>query len=289
VRAIHQALLIGFSVLAISASAQVSSTAPTKSYAESYLNPDIFSRLALRYGRKDISKEIQQELLDTNTICFIARVNGLTATDLATIEIAPGFGTNGVTLYQVHKPDTVFKILSEQLGEYVNNRQQGHSKTFLFTALSNHLEVAKITDPELRVIMTNQPWLAVSWLKMTGSKTFTNGNAVISTAKPGEKVRLDHYTVVDGDIGWEYAFYFHSDGGIFSFHSERFDAKELDPKYAQIIKSVEADVEAEMKEKGQNDKFGSVHIFWELEKKKLKAKGIDWRSPAELNPNSTYD
>lgn len=270
---IRQTLLVGFSVWAICASAQVSFTAPTKRYAESDLNPDIYSRLASRRGVKDNSKEVQQELLDTNTICFIERVNGLTAADLATVKIAPGFGSNGVTLYQVDKSDRAFKILSQQLGEYVGKRQQGHSKTFLLTALTNRLQISQITDPDLRTLMTNRPWLAVSLLKRTGSETFTNGNAVISIAKPDEEVRLVHYTVVDGDIGWEFAFFFNSDGGIFSSDSE----------------CVDAEAEREMKGNGQYGKLGSVHIFWDLKKEKLKAKGIDWRSSAELNPGIIYD
>jgi len=121
--------------------------------------------------------------------------------------------------------------------------------------------------------MTNRPWLAVSLLKRTGSETFTNGNAVISIAKPDEEVRLVHYTVVDGDIGWEFAFFFNSDGGIFSSDSE----------------CVDAEAEREMKGNGQYGKLGSVHIFWDLKKEKLKAKGIDWRSSAELNPGIIYD
>jgi hypothetical protein len=48
-------------------------------------------------------------------------------------------------------------------------------------------------------------------------------------------------------------------------------------------------VHAEMKRKGSFGKFGSVHEFWGLKQEKLKAKGIKWRSPAELNPNTNYD
>ena len=30
-------------------------------------------------------------------------------------------------------------------------------------------------------------------------------------------------------------------------------------------------------------------IFWPRKKEKLKEKGIEWRSPAELNPYDDYD
>jgi hypothetical protein len=72
-------------------------------------------------------------------------------------------------------------------------------------------------------------------------------------------------------------------------YADRRDAKEDDPKFQSTIKSVEAEVAAEMKAKGTFEKFGAIHEFWDLKKKKLQAQGIEWRSPAELNPDTHYD
>jgi hypothetical protein len=44
-----------------------------------------------------------------------------------------------------------------------------------------------------------------------------------------------------------------------------------------------------MKQDGNFGQLGSIHIFWRLKKEKLQAKGIEWQSPGELNPNSKYD
>ena len=288
---IYQTLLIGFAVWATSASAQVSSKAPLIYYGVTeIIGRGVISLPDLSRNGPDNSKEIRKELLDANTIRLIAEANGLTKADLATVEIAPGFDTNGLAIYQIHRPDKAFKILSEQLGEYVSNRKEGHSKSFLLIALTNRLHVSTITDADLRTLMTNRPWLAVSLLKRTSSETVTNtAGRIISTAKQDEVMRWVYFTTVDANLGWRYTCLFDSGGGIFSFESERIDSKELDPKYTVIIKSVEAEVETEMKEKGQYGKLGSVHVFWDLKKEKLKAKGIDWHSPSELNPWTSYD
>ena len=309
-KAVYQILLIGCSVWVATVSAQVSSKAPLMHYgAIELVGPLVFSGSAFYRTGPDNSKEIRKELLDANTIRFIAEANGLTKADLATVEIAPGFDTNGLAIYQIHRPDTAFKILSEQLSEYVNNRQEGHSKTFLLAALTNHLQISTITDLDLRILATNQPWLAISRLKKEASGTYTNKageivsittsttivngkeQTISTTNTPAidEIMRWVSYTVAEGDIAWRYICTFKPDRQVEDVRNERFDAKELDPKYSQIIKAVESEVAAEMKKSGEYGKFGSVHAFWGLKKEKLRAKGIDWRSPAELNRNVNYD
>jgi len=56
-----------------------------------------------------------------------------------------------------------------------------------------------------------------------------------------------------------------------------------------MIKDVEDEVDGEMKRNGSFGRFGSVHTFWRLKKVKLKARGVEWWSPSELNPNAIYD
>jgi len=199
--------------------------------------------------------------------------------------------------------------LREQLDGYVKGRQEGHSVAFLLTAITNRLNPSAITDPDLRKLMTNQSWLAVSMLKKEDFGSYTNkAGQIVSTTtsttmvngkertitttnmpKVDEVMRWVSYTVADGDIAWRYACRFNPDGQLDDVHEERFDAKELDPRYASLIKAVENEVEAEMKKRGEYGTFGSVHSFWGLKREKLKAKGIDWRSPSELNPNTCYD
>ena len=65
------------------------------------------------------------------------------------------------------------------------------------------------------------------------------------------------------------------------------DPIENDPKYKEILTRVEKDIEQEL---GDYRPLGYCHLFWSMKKQILKEKyGIDWKSPAELNPTTEYD
>jgi len=227
----------------------------------------------------DNTQEIWRELTDTNTIGYIARANGLTAKDLSTVVIAP-VHTNGLALFQISKADRAFNVLEGQLQEYVHLRREGHSRMYLLTALSDHWQESKMTDPDLRAIMKNQPWVAVSWLKKEKTGTYTNANQV---------TRWVAYTLTDGAVAWTCICEFKPSGQVESFLSERIDPAETNPQYKPIIRAIDAELEAQMKQQGTYGKLGTIHTFWQLKKEKLKARGIDWHSPAELNPGTQYD
>ena len=67
------------------------------------------------------------------------------------------------------------------------------------------------------------------------------------------------------------------------------DAHELDPTFAPILKEVDAQVEAQMKQEHTYGRFGALHTFWRLRKQRLKERGIVWHSPEELNPHIRYE
>jgi hypothetical protein len=104
-----------------------------------------------------------------------------------------------------------------------------------------------------------------------------------------EVCRWTSYVLVDGEVGWRYTLHFRGDGSFDRIDASKFDAKEVDSKFEAIIKSVDSEVEAEMKQNGTSGRFGSVHSYWRLKKEKLKAKGVDWHSPGELNHGRIYD
>jgi hypothetical protein len=179
----------------------------------------------------------------------------------------------------------------------------------VFSALTKNSPPSSIGDPDLRILARELPLIPVSSLKKANSGTRTNKagaiTSIVTTSlwvdghektttitnmpKTDEVCRWVVYTHTDGEIEWVYRMDLKSDGSFDCISGSRRDAKEDDPKYQKTIKQVEDEVHAEMKRRGTYGGFGSVHEFWHLEKEKLKAKGINWRSPAELNPNCNYD
>lgn len=66
------------------------------------------------------------------------------------------------------------------------------------------------------------------------------------------------------------------------------DPIEQDPKYKEIFEKVEAELELHFCETERC--LGFCHRYWGLKKEILwKKYKIDWRSPAELNPDTLYD
>jgi hypothetical protein len=300
-------LCVGFLALCYASSGQVSSTAPKKWTSATHLDFAIgFSQLKLSHNSPEL---IRQELLDTNTVRLVARFAGITGAELSTIQVAPWPDTGWPTLYQLGKSENAFKILSEQLGTYVRARQEGHTRAFLLAALTNRVQPSSIADPDLRVLASNRALLPLSWLRKaesgtttnkagtvvsrTTSTTIVNGktvtNETVHVPKVDEVCRWVSYTVVDGEVAWRFFVMFKADGSLDYVRDSKCDAKEYDPKYQKIIKEVQAEVQAEMKKNGSYGKFGSVHGFWHLKGEKLKARGIQWRSPSELNRDTNYD
>ena len=209
-------------------------------------------------------------------------------------------------LGQLGNDETGFKKLNDLLLSYVHSRQEGHTKAFLMAGLTN--QPSAITDPDLRVIATHhEPYWApfpTSWLKKisSGSQAYAaDGTPIFKEPKSGGKTngasatpqiaevrRWINYGLVDGGTGWNYRAHFKPDGSLEYMYGLRCDAKEFDAKYEQMIKQVEVEARAEMKTQGISG-LGSVHTFWALKRDKLKSKGIEWRSPEELNPHSSFD
>ncbi len=71
------------------------------------------------------------------------------------------------------------------------------------------------------------------------------------------------------------------------------DPIESDPRYAEILAEAEAEAEAEAQRELRQmgiDGLGACHYRWGVKKRFLKKKyGIDWKSPAELNPGVCFD
>lgn len=68
----------------------------------------------------------------------------------------------------------------------------------------------------------------------------------------------------------------------------RFDPGENTYEYKIIEKELEELIQKKIGSKRR--RFGYCHLYWATKKKILKEKyGIDWKSPAELNPRVKFD
>lgn len=69
-----------------------------------------------------------------------------------------------------------------------------------------------------------------------------------------------------------------------------YDPIEEDPRYAEVFKKVDDEVKEALAKDPQKGSMGFVHRIWNSKNQILKHKyGIDWRTPAELNPHVMFD
>lgn len=268
----------------------------------------------LYFGKTDTSQnnieDIRQEILDPALTHAIANAEGLSESDLATVVIKPAFSRMEFgELYQIRKPDKAFTIFSEKLNYYARSRQEGHTKQFVLDCLTNKMPNTAKLEPDLQVLRKEMPLLPVWLLKQIDSGTRTNKADVLKSRtanitivdgkaqtnitseipKTNEITRWSRYYLVDGKIAWVYSAQFNVDGSVHLTTETKEDGKEYDPKYRKIIEEVNEEVKTEMMQQGTYRKFGSIHDYWLRKKEKLRTRGIEWRSPAELNPNMIID
>ncbi len=68
------------------------------------------------------------------------------------------------------------------------------------------------------------------------------------------------------------------------------DPIEETPEYKLVVNEVEQEAHKTLADQGVQKTRGYIHQFWTLKKKMLKDKhSIDWKSPAEMNPNAKFD
>jgi hypothetical protein len=74
------------------------------------------------------------------------------------------------------------------------------------------------------------------------------------------------------------------DGGL------RHDPIEDDPAIRPLIQAATAEAEKQLEHSPEKGHKGFVHLLWHTEKDILKKKyGVDWKTPAEMNPRAIID
>jgi len=68
------------------------------------------------------------------------------------------------------------------------------------------------------------------------------------------------------------------------------DPIEDNPKIKSIIDAADRETNTELKNSQFRDQMGFCHVFWSTKKGILKEKyGIEWKTPAEMNPFVIFD
>jgi hypothetical protein len=68
------------------------------------------------------------------------------------------------------------------------------------------------------------------------------------------------------------------------------DPIEETEEFKNALKKIQSELDElnkELDERGMH--MGSSHIYWARKKALLKAAGIDWKSPSEMNPYIIFD
>lgn len=66
-----------------------------------------------------------------------------------------------------------------------------------------------------------------------------------------------------------------------------YDAVELTEEYKKIERKVEAEVKRRLR--GEPKGMGFCHMYWACKREVLDEYGIEWRSPATMNPWVRFD
>jgi hypothetical protein len=236
-------------------------------------------------------KTLKAEMLETNFFNLVARAVGVTEAECSNLVIAPYLDELwSYSIKRIEEPAD--NQIVRYYMAYAEARRDGHSRSCLYEALTNASAVSGITNTELRDIATNLLVFPASYFrhKASGEYSKTTPPTITSTGSPViiKLSRWADFEMVDGPYGWIYRTSYTEDGKFHDVSKTKIDAEELDPKYIPIFDEVTKEIESEMTQDGSYGKFGSVHTFWLLKQKKLKARGIDWMSPSQLN-SAIYD
>lgn len=163
--------------------------------------------------------------------------------------------------------------LTNSIRAYLSPRMLGHSAAYCRDVMMHgrdqrHTAVMDAIQSEYGDIPRN-------WIHKT----------TLFPSKDGATTRV---IVLDGEVAWSFDVACTTDGAINYVSMERVDAVEFSPAYDSVINEVKREVEEKMAKEDIKG-LGSCHTYWHLQKDLLKKRGITWRCPTEMNPDTCYD
>jgi len=246
-------------------------------------------------------ERVAEEVRNKATLDAIASFRALTPVAIGAFQVLAEAHKESVVLRQEAGPQDTFNMVKQDLTWYIRERADGHSQAFLLGTLTNREWRLDNLDSDLDTLVTQYPMLPTALLRRWQTGGYTNGagsesqivwqitntngewhsGAHTNFRQSDEVVRWTSYALVDGDVAWIYQIRHPGYGA--SADVCKVDAKEVDPKFHDLILSVEKETLADLKEQGLIGR-GFGWRFDRLKKEKLKLRGVLWRSPAELNP-----
>lgn len=240
---------------------------------------------------------IGKEILNPVILHQIGETAGLSDEDLSTVSVEPGPTNSSIILRQLGDSDMAFRKMDHQLWWYIYLRTQGHTTSFFLASSTNRLHPSTVTDPELRALLKEEPLLPPELIKKWETGSYTNNEpvwtwistnarlpAVKQTNSLGEVVHWARYVIVDGEVAWLYQASLKPRQRPF-VDCVRYDAKDFDPKYHDVLLKAEEDALDSLKKNSDLDpRTWGRPLVQRLKQEKLRSLGINWRTPGELNP-----
>ena len=157
----------------------------------------------------------------------------------------------------------------QRLLDYVTLRWIGISKNMALKMVSGDFPATKGTAEERAELRTEVPLLSIDQLK------------------PIRYITLAEFPFADEEAG--FIFQDTEISLLIRFHPSRatslaIDSQEFAPDIGPQIRTAAKDVWQHMREDGTAVQMGHSVLLWELMQKELQRKGINWKSPADLNP-----
>jgi len=243
---------------------------------------------------------VGSEVLSPALLSAIASAHSIPLTVVKGIEITRS-PDNADVLVRSGEAVGDFGVIVKDLRWYIHGRAEGHSVAFMFGCLTNR--AWRLTNPEgdMKELANRDAKLPTALLRKWESGGYTNRAGTPAEINHGksyadgrfrdytntvyrskdEVVSWTNYILIDGELAWIYQVRHPSLGSEIENYNWA-DAKEFDPRFRDKILRAEKEARAELERRGQ-----ASPRQWRvdrLKKEMLKAQGIDWRSPADLNP-----
>jgi hypothetical protein len=247
-----------------------------------------------------------EEVLSPAALSAIASAHAIPLRALKGIEVSRSPGGDAVFVRQAAGSSNILGVIVEELHWYINGRAKGHSAAFLFGCLTNRAWRLPHPDGDVKALAQRDPRLPTALLRRWETGAYTNRAGTIAEVHQGdiyadgkfrgytntilrskdEVVSWTNYLLVDVELAWIYQARHPSlDPAIENIGLA--DAKEFDPRFRDLILRAEKEARAELEKRGQTSP--RQWRIDRLKKEKLKAQGIDWRSPADLSPGPHRD